>query len=246
MGKDFNNLPLNKLVPYGEQDLCVIWSNKFGIVLHGITDERDRLLHIKEYMEKASVFGKEPFSERLEKFANIIPTRLERFFDTKKVDYIFYDKEEQTHLKKLFKNGKYFCRVSILKNDGSDVYKEVKASELNTLDARACLTMLSKLGVKTILPARIGYDQEKAYEEKIKKFNEHRRKMYQKKDNPMEYLFKRYPKLSSFDTKSDIKKYHKRLCIKYHPDKGGDQDMMAMINTDFDFVFQSSWFKSKK
>lgn len=50
------------------------------------------------------------------------------------------------------------------------------------------------------------------------------------------------------DTLEQLKAEYKRLALKYHPDRGGDEETMKAINAEYDDVFESlkNWHRNVK
>ena len=47
-------------------------------------------------------------------------------------------------------------------------------------------------------------------------------------------------------SKEECKKLYKKLAFMYHPDRGGDTEIMKAINAEFDYVIENNIFKSSK
>ncbi|MDO5397452.1 MAG: hypothetical protein Q4G33_05940 [bacterium] len=43
----------------------------------------------------------------------------------------------------------------------------------------------------------------------------------------------------------DLKKAYKRLCLKHHPDRGGDAEDMKKINAEYDELIKHDWKRTK-
>lgn len=42
----------------------------------------------------------------------------------------------------------------------------------------------------------------------------------------------------NIETLKDLRKEYRRLAIKYHPDNGGDEDILKQINNEYDILFK--------
>lgn len=237
------NIPFEKVIPYNKDDLLLVEDKDIAIRLTNIMDENENIFSISYTMENEKIFNCKDFNARCQEFAEIFPARLERYFDTSKADYLFFDLEEQKMLEKIFKMSNLNCSVVIyMEKDGE--FKEVELENLGFKESRRCLQVLNKYKVRAVTRVDEYYKLKQASkhsaEETKKKFDEMAKRQNEK---VMGKYFKRYSKLSGFKTKSEVNTYYKKLVKKYHPDKGGDGDIFVIINEDFKIIKSSKWFE---
>lgn len=246
--------PFERAMPFNDRDLMILVSPEYGIRLCNITTEQGETFEIKSFMiSKKDVFNCEDFDKRLLDFAEIFQGRVERFFVTKKSDYIFFDLEEQKFLRKLMARPGLSCSVEVYR-----YYKDKSPKRIDYLDiphneAMKITRFLNACGVKMIMTARDYYYMAKPRHEHTKdRQSRYQDFMKNKKEGEMTVFYKRYSKLKSLDSKERVDKYFKKLTIKYHPDrniaKGGEDttSICAQIREDFDLIKETTWYKSLK
>ncbi|MCX8074125.1 MAG: J domain-containing protein [Clostridia bacterium] len=241
--KGLRMIPFEKVIPFNKDDLLFIAEKDIALRLTNIIDENENVFSISHIMENEKIFNCKNFDARCQEFAEIFLARLERYFDTYKVDYLFFDLEEQKMIEKIFKASNLNCSVVIyMEKDGE--FKEAQLEELGFKESKRVLNILNKYKVRVVTKPDEYYKlkqiSSKKTEETKKKFDEMAKKHEQK---AMEKYFKRYSKLSSLKTKSEVNAYYKNLAKKYHPDRGGNSEIFVIINEDFNIIKSSKWFK---
>lgn len=240
--KALKNIPFEQAIPYSKDDLLLVMTKEVALRLTSIIDENGAEFSISHTMETEPIFKCKDYNARCEEFAEIMTARLERYFDTKKSDYIFFDLEEQKILEKIFNISNLNCSVIIyMQKDGE--FKEIDLDDLDFTQSRKCLPILNKLKARSVLKPDEYYKMRQATKKKSEEQKKKFEQMAKKHQNEvMGKYFKRYPKLSSFKTQTEVKKYYRKLAKKYHPDAGGDNDIFIIINEDFDIILNSKWF----
>lgn len=250
-------LDFGRVIPFNDDDLLYMIDKNTALRISNISTDKGAMFTVKYIMEtsetttssgsmKRKVFGSKLFEERIKEFNAILETRLERYFDTQKSEYIFFDKEEQEFLSKdvfskLSMSGIVF--VYVRTDEG---FGEVDLLDLDIKTARAVISNLNKLKIRALMKASDYYDANKIIRDRIngarRKFKKKELKM---KVDRMKGFFIRYPKLSEFKTSSDVDKYFKFLKRKYHPDKEtGNHDIFVIINDDHKDIQNTSWYNS--
>lgn len=250
-------LDYSRVIPFNDDDLLYMIDKDTAIRISNISTDKGAMFTVKHIMEtselssvsggtKRKVFGNTPFEERIKDFNGILETRLERYFDTKKSDYLFFDKEEQDFLRteifsKLSMTGLVY--VYIRTEDG---FGEIDLLDLDTKRARYIISNLNKLKIRALMNSSDFYDANKIIKNKMdgarKRFKKKELKM---KVDRMKTFFKRYPRLSELVTSSQVDKYFKKLKSKYHPDReGGNHDIFVLINNDHKDIQNTSWYNS--
>lgn len=250
------HLDFSRVIPFNDDDLLYMIDKDTALRISNIATDKGAVFTIKHIMEtsetntsattKQKVFGSTPFEERVKDFNSIMETRFERYFDTKKSEYIFFDKEEQHFLvnevfSKISMSGLIFVYVRV---DGE--FAEVDLLDLDVKTSRKIITTLNKLKIRALMRASDYYDSNRLIRDRIsrakKRFKSKNLKM---KMDRMKVFFVRYPKLQNYHTSSEVDKYFKLLKRKYHPDKeGGNHEIFTMINNDHKDIQNTSWYNS--
>jgi len=240
--KSLRLIPFEQAIPFSKDDLLLVMDKDVAFRLANIVDEDNKPFSISYTMGKEAVFHCDDFDKRCEKFSDIMDARLERYFDTKKTDYLFFDLEEQKRLQTIFSLCNLNCSV-IIYMMAKDGFKEVNLEELNYKDSRKCLSYLSKLKARSVLRPDEFYKlkqvSSKKSEETKRKFEQMSKEQQEKR---VKVYFERYSKLSGFKTQKDVSQYYRKLTIKYHPDKGGDEEIFRIIAEDFNVIKKSKWY----
>lgn len=242
--KGLRTIPFEQVIPFNKDDLLFIVDRDIAIRLSNIIDENNNVFSISYTMENESVFKCKDFDKRCQEFSEIMPSRLERYFETNKADYLFFDLEEQKLLEKIFRMSNLNCLVIIYLNRNGE-FSEVQLEDLRLNESRKILKLLNKYKVRAVTKPDEYYKLKQIAnnktEESKKKFEEMAKNLDQK---TMKKYFKRYPKLGNLKNKSEVNTYYKKLVKKYHPDKGGDSDIFILINEDFETIRVSKWFNN--
>jgi len=239
---EIRKIPLDKVIPFNHDDLIIAPSKDVFFQMVQLGDDRGVPLYIKELMLKEDVFNCDSFEERCAEFGTIMDARLERFFETKKCTYLFFDKEEQNVIKKYLMTNTLTCHIKIYLRQEDDSFKYVDfESELTPAQFRTVKTHMKKLRIKCVVEPdsyfRVMYEKNKQAKDKMTA-------MRNRFDN-MDSFKEQYPKLKETTTQEQVKDFYKRLCKKYHPDKNSNpdaNDVFVKINTDFEVIMNGDWF----
>lgn len=249
-GPALRKAPFERAMPLNQKDLMILMSPEIGFRLCNVTTEGGLTFEIKDFMTSSKeTFGDIDFNQRMLDFADIFQGRVERFFTTKKSDYIFFDQEEQKFIRKLMSKPGITCSVEIYR-----YYKDKSPERIDFLDIEyqegmKVTRFLNSCGVKMILTARDFYYLAKPSHEDSRgrksKYQEYKK---EKSENEMSCFFARYSKLKDLTTKELVNKYFKKLTIKYHPDRniaqGGEDttDICATITGDHESIKATAWY----
>lgn len=246
-GNAIRRCPLEQAIPFDNNDLMVIVSKNIGFRLCNIISERGEVFSIRKLMNTDEKnFGKVKFEDRIKDLADIFQARLERYFVTKKTDYIFFDGEEQRAIRKYLCKPGLSCSVEIYRISKEEP-EIIDFLSLDRKEASTITRFMSLCSVRTVIDCREYYYLCNDKGIKSSKFEQSNAKFKTKMDKEkkqMEVFFKRYPKLSSFKSKEKVNKYFKKLIIKYHPDKGGDGETCAQITSDANAIRETNWYKN--
>lgn len=244
-GAALRKAPFERAMPFNDSDLMVLISPKIGFRLCNISNERGESFKIRDFMnENEKVFGNISFEERLNDFVSIFPGRVERFFKTKKSNYIFFDEEEQKFLRKLMSKPGLSCSVEMYRYYEDRSPKKIELLDLSYDDALYVTKFLSACKVRMIMNARdYYYIAKERYDKDFERKSNFKKRAEKETRDEMSIMFKRYSKLMDLKNKEKVQKYFKQLTIKYHPDKeGGDTETCAQIRSDFDTIKSSRWY----
>lgn len=243
-GAALRKAPFERAMPFNESDLMILISPEIGFRLCNITTEAGLTFKIEEFMAgEPKVFG-ENFKQRIVEFAEIFQGRVERFFETKKSDYIFFDEEEQKFLRKLMSKQGLSCSVEIYRFFKDKSPERIDFLELPYEEAMKVSKFLSACKVRSVINCReYYYLAKKNYDEtkdRTSRFNNFKAKS----NDEMEQFFKKYPKLKGLDSQERVDKYFKKLTIKYHPDSnnGETHELCASIQQDLGVIRNSTWY----
>lgn len=230
-------LPTEQLMPFSDEDFILMLSPSVGLRLCNlITDDGDKF-KIGKIIESAPEFSCESLQARMDEFVEIRDARLERFFVTKKSPYLFFDKEEQTYLSKTSFALNLNCAVEIYTRDISGVMQKVNLDEMPFKQQRFTLSQMKRLKVREVMDVGEAAALRKAA---------HKDQTQKKDEVTMEDFFRKYPKLKEITTQIQFDRYRKFLLKKYHPDISKEENaatLSAQINTDFDLLITTDWYK---
>jgi hypothetical protein len=247
--KSIRKLPWEKICPLNENDLLVIMNKNVAFGLMNIADEDNNYFSISQIMripENTAVFGVGSFEDKCKDFSEIMDSRLERFFDTKKTDYIFFDKEEQKFLKGVFANLNVTCQVELFaQKDGE--YKKVNYEDISVQDFKKFRPFFSKLGVIYVIrPERYNvlnnvYKlKNESNQDKIKRAQEAKA---QAELQAALKIVEKYPGLSEIRSQVEFKAFYRNLAKKLHPDVNSEgQNQFTEMNADFEKLKKSIWY----
>lgn len=245
-GHSIKRMPLERAIPFDNDDLMVIVSPEIGFRLCNIASELGEVFSIKSLVNsREKVFGKVKFEDRVKDFAEVFQAKLERFFVTQKIDYLFFDGEEQREIRKVLCKPGLSCSVEIYR-----IFKDKPPEILDFLslekkEANKITKFLSACSVRTVIDCREYYyicNTKGINKTPGAGFERKNEKKKTKENEQMEKFFKRYSKLSSFKSKEKVNNYFKKLVVKYHPDKGGDPKLCAQVTSDFNIIKKLGWY----
>lgn len=248
-GPALRKAPFERAMPFNDKDLFILINPEIGIRLCNITTEQGLEFCIRDFitLDDEKVFKCDDFEQKMKDFVEILPSRIERFFVTEKSDYIFFDLEEQKYLRKIMSRPGLSCSVELYKFDKNKPAEKIDMLSLPHKESRFVLNMMSAWRVRAIVDVReyyqIAKDDFDEKEERRARYEEFMKRA--KPKDPMEDLFKKYPKLKTLDTKAKVDKYFKKLTVKYHPDNYRDRDttqLCADIRDDLAKVKDSNWY----
>lgn len=236
------NLPFDRAMPYDDNDLLIIMEPNIAFRLSNLISDNNDNLSIRLVMEKQEVFACKNFDVRMNSFAPIMNSRIERYFETEKSSYLFFDEEEQEALFRIFNGYNLNCHVDIYMHDGVS-FSPVVLEELNPQIANNIIRHLTKIGARGVLESREYYNykviQYKKTKEAFKRFKRQSR-------NEMGLYFARYSKLKDISSKKAFKRYFRLLLSKYHPDANSSEDaneFFVIINNDLESIKQTGWYR---
>lgn len=242
--KDLKRLSFDNIIPFNEDDLLIIANPYLSFRLTNIVDENNNFFSIKSIMLDNDVFACKDFNVRCKEFARIMEARIERYFMTNKVSYLFFDDEEQNFLKGLIRRNTLSATVAIyMRDDVRKSYEEIDYTDLSHKEHMEVSKYLRRLRAMMIVRPERYYtmyvSSKKDAKERFEKFKKGKDK------NFMQSMRDKYKKLSDIKTKKQFASYYRGLSKKYHPDMpGGSHELFAQINVDFESLKETYWFKS--
>ena len=255
-GSALRKAPFERAMPFNDSDLMVLINDEYGFRMCNITTEDGERFGIKNFMisdkemfgkKPVDIFGKTPFDQRVKEFGDIFVGRVERFFETKKSDYIFFDLEEQKYLRKLMSKKGLSCSIELYKYSKDKSPEKIEFLDLPYNDAMMITKFLSSCKIRAVLNCREYYYASKSNHDKNKERYSKYSNFTGKKDDKMDFFFARYKQLKTFTSKEKVDKYFKLLTVKYHPDKeGGDTEICSTIRSDFGTIKESRWYINLK
>lgn len=241
--RDLKRLSFDCMIPYNENDLLLIANPFLAFRLTNMVDDNGNYFSIKSIVtENDKVFACPNFNQRCLKFAEIMEARIERYFVTKRVDYLFFDDEEQNFLKMLIRKNTLTATVIIYRRpDTRSQFKEVDYTDLPRKEYLEISRYLRRLRVMTLIKPEAYYN---LYASTKRDTKERFEKMRKSKDKDfMQKMYKKYPKLKNVETKTQFKTYYRGLSKKYHPDvNANNSDVFAEICTDFELIKETQWY----
>lgn len=248
-GAALRKAPFERAMPFNEKDLMILINQEYGFRLCNITKETGETFEIGSFIvQNPDVFGKQTYTERVKEFAEIFSGRVERFFETKKNDYIFFDLEEQKFIRKLMSKAGLSCSIELYKYDKNQSPKKIDILDLNLKDGQMITKFLAACKVRHVENCRdYFYKNQKNKKtnssDRFKQYSERKKQEEEKKNK----FFYKYPKLKELDTKERVNLYFKKLTVKYHPDReNGDPELCAEIRGDFEIIKETSWYINLK
>lgn len=248
-GAALRKAPFERSMPFNEKDLMILISPEYGFRLCNITKETGDSFEIGSFIvQNPEVFGKQKYTERVHEFAEIFHGRVERFFITKKNDYIFFDLEEQKFLRKLMSKPGLSCSVELYRYHKDKSPEKIDILDLPYEDGKIITKFLAACKVRHVDNCREYYYANKKRHDRTRyQFNKEEFERRKQKEDELNKYFKKYPKLQSLDTKKKVNLYFKKLTVKYHPDKqDGDAELCTEIRGDFENLKETAWYGNLK
>lgn len=245
--KDLRRLSFEDIVPFNEDDLLLIANPYLAFRLRNLVDDNNNYFSIKSIMQDNAVpFACPDFNRYCGDFAKIMEARIERYFVTKKVSYIFFDDEEQAFLKNIFKKNTLTASVIVYRrSDVRSSFKEIDYTNLDRKEYMEVSKYLRRLKIMTLVKPDQYYTMYVATKKESRERFENLRKS--KDQEFMKKMYDKYPKLKEIKTKAQFKTYYRGLSKKYHPDaSGGDYELFAEISSDFELLKETYWYRSLK
>lgn len=252
--KQIAEIPLDRCFPFKSNGLAVMPGPRTDIffVLKDILNVHDETFSIKELMEKLTVFGCSDFEDAMQKFSQIFKPRLERFFETKKAEYIFFDREEQEKLRGILKAEKLSAIVDVyIHVNGKN--KRVNLKKIHRPGYLLLKKSLEELGVVvTMRPEefmRMSQQANSARDEKSGRFNAFRQKQQEKEQAAVQEILQEFPTLN-VQSKDEFKKEFRKLAQLMHPDVNADNpkatENFANLNAKVEKLKQTLWYLKLK
>jgi hypothetical protein len=240
-----SKIPFDKIVPYDEENLIVYCTKNVALILKNIRDDKGGIFSIKEFMLSQTVFACKDFRKRCDEFIEIMGARLERYFDTKKAEYIFFDEEEQAALKTLFTKHTLFCDVVV------SIRNEEGRMEVMTFDEMIEREIpyvkvgkyLEGLGVRYEMSPRKFWMEMGRYKEKREDVKSKMEEILNRKEKKVVDTFlKKYP-IFNVKTKQEFSARYKKAAKKFHPDVNpAGAEIFKTLLEDMDEIKKTRWY----
>jgi hypothetical protein len=244
-------IPLDKILPYNENDIIMFVSPDIALVIFSLRDDNKQVFSIKSIMmDNSSVFACTDFDKVIAEFGKtLLKPRLERFFETKKSEYIYFDKEEQIFIKNILDKNHLSGFVRICMKNKEGVFADINFDKIKAGEYKNIRSDLRSLGIMYFVTADRRYAENKvlnATKEEAKKSNPFSfRDMLKKRETAkVDKVFKRFPDFK-VKTKQSVKAVYKMLSKIYHPDvkDTGDEKKFKELKSDYDTLKGSYWYK---
>jgi len=242
-------IPLDKILPYNENDLLMFISPDIALVIMSLMDDNKQVFSIKSLMmENQQVFACADFEKAVSEFSkDILKARLERYFETKKSEYIYFDKEEQLFLKNIFERNHLSGFIKICFKNSSGIFEAVNFEKISMAEYRKIKTDLRKMGIiYAITPERfiaLKRAQAQTAQKKSNPFS-FKEMMEKKEKEKINKVFVRFPEFE-VRTKQSLKGAYRLLSKSYHPDvNSGDDKMFKILKEDYELLKKSTWYKN--
>lgn len=253
LAEGINKIPLARVMPYNEDDLLLFLSHKSAIVIKDIKDDVGRQFSIKELMEKNDVFACKNFDKKVSSFRDkFLRARIERYFITKKVEYLFFDEEEQDFIKNIFAKNNLSAFVELQSKDSSGNFK--KRVIIDNIKERDFDALFGNELTKLKVPVFVGMSIKMRYaiERKVNRDTGKKNrfsfldKMREEEQKRIDAIFRKFPDLQ-VSTKQSFKAAFRMLSKKLHTDITGDDDEKRLAFQKFQdkiaILKKSSWYK---
>lgn len=238
-----SKLPYDRALPFNSRDLMIMVNPQIGFRLKNICNEIGGVFDISSVCEEnKKVFGDVSLNDRAKEFLQHFRSRVERYFITRKSEYIFFDTEEQEFLRKTMSAAGLSCSVDVFVVNESNDFEMIDYRMLNEKKAKNVIRFLSDCAVREVIDCMESY-RAKNYRYRPSNFSMGKRSMKFEDDIFDEYS--RYSKLKLVSSKESFKKYMKALRVKYHPDKCKDEnaeEISKVIAEDIENLKKTKWY----
>jgi hypothetical protein len=240
--RDLKRLTFETMIPFSKDELFLIINPRLAFRFSGIADDNNRYLDIKDIMEKEVTFATPDFNKRCREFAQVMDTRIERYFITKKSPYVFFDEEEQDFLRGIIKKNSLTATVTIyMREDTRGRFNKIAYTSLSAKDHIEVSRHLKRMRVMAVVKPDKYYSLHVSAKSRAESRYE---KMNMAKESDfMEMIFSRYPRVAEIKDRNQFKIYYRGLSKKYHPDQGGSHEIFACISSDFEKLKETYWYK---
>lgn len=243
--KDLKRLPFESIIPYDENDLLLIANPYLSFRITNMVDDNNNYFSIKSIMQDNAVpFACPDFNVRCFEFAKIMEARIERYFVTKKVTYLFFDDEEQIFLRNVIRKNTLTASIIIyMRSDVREPFKEIYYTDLDRKEYMDISKYLRRLRIMAVVKPDRYYTMytttKKEAKERFDNLRKNKNKEFMKK------MYHKYPKLKQVKTKEQFRNYYRGLSKKYHPDSpNGSHELFAEISSEFELLRETYWFKT--
>ena len=232
------SLPLKQVSPFNSDDLVFFASEDLALVISNIADESLNYFSIKDIMTKNDIFKCSDFEKSCSDFLKIKNSRLERFFKTKKSEYVFFDKEEQYFLKEIFKKNNLSGIVTIYSRK-EDVFKKVDFDKITIGNFNLMRVVFNKLNIVYCMkPERYLLLRIRAEKDSVGGgvFKDKEKEMVKK-------ILAEY-NMTNVTSRKELKSQFKSLAKKYHPDVNPEgEDIFKKLKEDMAKLKKTIWYK---
>ena len=241
-------LPLEKAFPADDKSLAIALDKDVSIILTNIQNDVGEYFSIKDVMsstEGKKIFGERDFNDRVMEFVEILNTRFERFFDTEKTDYIFFDKEEQKYILDIFNKNHLTAIVSLrMLIDGK--YEIVDFEKMEPVTFNKFRRYFRQYKLKYIINPERYFEfimMKRGKSDDFRNKFESRRVEMEKKQ--IQKYLEKYPELVDINSPEEVKKIMKQYAKKYHPDVNPNgADLFQEMKSDFEKIEETHWYKN--
>lgn len=240
---NFRRLKWDQVIPFDKDNFMVIVAPKIAFLMKDIRDDGGTRFSLSEFMASdPNTFGTEDYQERVKNFSQFLCSRVERYFTTKKAEYLFFDKEEQAVLKKMAEGNPLFGTVEIyLRSDINSPFKHADFEKFQVKLVNKIFPYFKHIGISYITDPKSYILMRTATKERSQR-------VYQKRTTKADEALARWPSLAKCKTKEEFQKEKRTLCKKFHPDvnKNASEDEMKALNVDLEVLEGSNWYERLK
>ncbi len=248
--ENIRKMDFSKVAPLNDKDLAYFLSANLLLCIKNIVSIEDGTrFSIKETMESDEhkiVFACMDFDKQINAFVEDMDTKLERKFITKKSEYVFFDKEEQRELKKLFFEIPCRAAVQIMRRKKSDgTFDVCPIQTMSEADFKNIFPKIKPTGVKV----EITLDEYMRY---TKRFHGVPKSRINKEEETLKEIFQEFPDLKQ-ESKAEVKKMARLFIKDNHPDghvgeENYDEyvEKMTRFNKVTETLYETNWYKELK